>query len=73
MRKVMSEMKFNCPHYLAQRFWKHCVDNDDTPGAVLRGYMLSEVLKMDPTYEIDRRTIRASDRWSVRTASEGGL
>ena len=62
----MEEFKFNCPEYLAQRFWKHCVDERDTPGAVLRAYMVSEVKKMDPTYTVDMKAIKASDRWTVR-------
>ena len=62
----MDEYKFNCPDYLAQRFWKHCVDNKDTPGAVLRGYMLNEVLKIDPTYAVDPKVLKASGRWTIR-------
>ncbi len=68
----MEELKFNCPDYLAQRFWKHCIDNNDTPGAVLRGYMLNEVLKIDPTYAPDAAEIRASDRWTTRPAPKSG-
>ncbi len=62
----VEEYRFNCPEYLAQRFWKHCVDYKDTPGAVLRGYMLSVVRKMDPTYAVDAKLIRASDHWTIR-------
>lgn len=66
----MDELKFNCPDYLAQRFWKHCVDNKDTPGAVLRAYMVSEVKKIDPEYDVDATEIRASNRWTVRSVPD---
>lgn len=62
----MEEYKFNCPDYLAQRFWKLCVDKSDTPGAVLRAYMVREVRKFDQTYDVDLKAIRASDGWTIR-------
>ena len=64
----MEELKFNCPEYLAQRFWKHCIDEKDTPGAVLRAYMVNEVQKIDPSYQVDFAEIKASSRWVVRDA-----
>ena len=56
----MEEYKFNCPDYLAQRFWKLCVDKNDTPGAVLRAYMVREVRKFDPVYVV-AKLFRVSD------------
>ena len=66
----MEELKFNCPAYLAQRFWKHCVDRDDTPGAVLRAFMVNEIRKMDPNYQADLKALRASDRWVIREITD---
>ncbi|MEM6824658.1 MAG: hypothetical protein AAF566_06075 [Pseudomonadota bacterium] len=66
----MDDLKFNCPEYLAQRFWKHCVDQSDTPGAVLRAFMVNEVQQIDPSYEVDMTAIKASKRWVVRAVPE---
>lgn len=65
----MDEFKFNCPDYLAQRFWKLCVSRKDTPGAVLRAYMVREVRKIDPDYAVDLASVRASAGWNVRDTS----
>ena len=62
----MDEFKFNCPDYLAQRFWKLCVDNKDTPGAVLRAYMVQAVQEIDPSYSVDLSKVRASSGWTIR-------
>lgn len=68
----MEELKFNCPDYLAQRFWKLCVQNKDTPGAVLRAYMVREVQRIDPGYTVDLNEIRASSGWTIRDVEDKG-
>lgn len=72
VRDPTDEYRFNCPDYLAQRFWKHCVDQKDTPGAVLRGYMLHEVRKIDPGYSVDQTVVTISERWAARAVARRG-
>jgi hypothetical protein len=48
MRQAMKEFEFRCPPVLAQRFWLHCAEMGETPGSVLRAFMLREVAEHDP-------------------------
>lgn len=61
----MEELKFNCPAYLAQRFWLLCAERERTPGSVLREFMLSEIASADAAFDIDLRTATGQDAWSI--------
>jgi hypothetical protein len=61
----MEELKFNCPAYLAQRFWLLCAEREMTPGAVLRDFMLKEIAAADAAFDIDLRTVTGQDAWSI--------
>lgn len=62
----MEELNFNCPAYLAQRFWLHCSERRETPGAVLRDFMMTEIAKTDASFEFDLKEMTGFDAWSVR-------
>ena len=61
----MEELKFNCPSYLAQRFWLHCAERQETPGSVLRDFMLREIAAADPDFDIDLKAVTGQDAWSI--------
>lgn len=61
----MEELRFNCPAYLAQRFWLLCAERDRTPGSVLRDFMLREIAASDAAFDIDLRTVTGQDAWSI--------
>lgn len=62
----MEELHFNCPAYLAQRFWILCAERKETPGAVLRHFMLEEISKTDAAFEFDLKAVTGFDAWSIR-------
>ena len=68
----MEELHFNCPAYLAQRFWLLCAERHETPGAVLREFMLQEIAKTDAGFEFDLRSVTGFDAWSIRQGAQGG-
>jgi hypothetical protein len=61
----MDELKFRCPGYLAQRFWLLCAERNQTPGAVLRNYMVEEINKVDAGFSFDLRAATGQDVWSI--------
>ena len=61
----MEELRFNCPAYLAQRFWLLCAEREKTPGSVLRDFMLREISTADAAFDIDLRTATGQDAWSI--------
>jgi hypothetical protein len=61
----MEELKFNCPAYLAQRFWLLCAERQQTPGSVLRDFMLREISACDAAFDIDLRSVTGQDAWSI--------
>ena len=60
------ELKFKCPAFLAQRFWLLCAERDQTPGAVLREFMMDQIALADPEFEIDLKQVTGKDAWSVQ-------
>lgn len=62
----MEELHFNCPAYLAQRFWILCNEAGETPGTVLREYMLKRIADEDPSFEYSLKAETGHDAWSVR-------
>ncbi len=56
----MEELQFNCPSFLAKRFWLLCNTRNETPGEVIREFMLREILKEDPYFEQDLKDAMAS-------------
>ena len=56
----MEELVFNCPAYVAQRFWLVCAKRNETPGSALRKFMTDELVKVDAGFkeELQRRTGR---------------
>ncbi|WP_368185241.1 hypothetical protein [Aestuariibius sp. HNIBRBA575] len=61
----LKDFQFNCPDYLAQRFWLMCTENGETPGTVLREFMVREISKADPAFELDLKTETGRDAWAV--------
>jgi hypothetical protein len=61
----MEELKFNCPAYLAQRFWLLCAEREKTPGAALREFMLREIAAADAAFDIDLKAVTGQDAWSI--------
>lgn len=61
----MEELKFNCPSYLAQRFWLLCAERDVTPGSALREFMLREISAADAAFDIDLKVATGQDAWSI--------
>ena len=49
----MEDWSFNCPAYLAQRFWLHCAERNETAGTLLRRFMIAEISRGDPDFEVD--------------------
>ena len=66
----MEELHFNCPAYLAQRFWLLCAERRETPGAVLREFMLAEISKLDAGFEFDLKRYTGFDAWSIREGKQ---
>lgn len=62
----MEELQFNCPAYLAQRFWLLCAERNETPGAVLRSFMLDEIAKVDTGFAFDLKSVTGFDAWAIR-------
>jgi hypothetical protein len=67
----MEELHFNCPAYLAQRFWLLCAERRETPGAVLRDFMMSEISRTDAGFEFDLKSITGFDAWAIRQGQQG--
>ena len=61
----MEQLRFNCPAYLAQRFWLLCAERRETPGAALRDFMLQEIAAFDPDFDIDLKSVTGQDAWSI--------
>ena len=61
----MEELRFNCPSYLAQRFWLLCTEREKTPGSVLRDFMVREIAAADAAFDIDLKSVTGQDAWSV--------
>lgn len=66
----MEELHFNCPAYLAQRFWLHCAERRETPGAVLREFMLNEISKSDAAFVFDLKSVTGFDAWAIREGAQ---
>ena len=62
----MDELSFKCPAYLSQRFWLLCNERGETPGAVLREFMLNRVSEADSGFEFDLKSVTGLDPWSVK-------
>jgi hypothetical protein len=61
----MEQLRFNCPAFLAQRFWLLCAERRETPGSILRDFMLREIAASDPDFDIDLQTVTGQDAWSI--------
>jgi hypothetical protein len=67
----MDELHFKCPAFLAQRFWLLCASRNETPGAVLREFMITEISRADAGFEFDLKEETGADPWSVRQGRRG--
>ena len=61
----MEELRFNCPAYLAQRFWLLCAEREETPGSVLRDFMLREIASVDSGFDLDLKSATGQDAWEI--------
>ena len=61
----MEELRFNCPAYLAQRFWLLCAEREETPGSVLREFMVREIASIDSAFDLDLKTVTGQDGWEI--------
>lgn len=61
----MEELRFNCPAFLAQRFWLLCAERQQTPGAALREFMLREISAADAAFDVDLKAVTGQDAWSI--------
>ncbi|MEM6824661.1 MAG: hypothetical protein AAF566_06090 [Pseudomonadota bacterium] len=61
----MEELSFNCPAYLAQKFWVMCVERGETPGSVLRDFMVREISSVDSGFDVELQTVMGQDVWSI--------
>lgn len=68
----MEELSFNCPAYLAQKFWVMCVERGETPGSVLRDFMLRELRSVDEGFEAELQTVTGQDVWSIARGERAG-
>ena len=62
----MEELSFNCPAYLAQKFWVMCVERGETPGSVLRDFMIREISSVESDFDNELEHVTGQDVWSVR-------
>ena len=46
----MDEINFRCPDVVAQRFWLLCAELGETPGSLLRSFIVDEVKAVDPAF-----------------------
>ena len=67
----MEELHFNCPAYLAQRFWLHCSEQKETPGSVLRQFMIEQIVAQDASFLYDLKEYGGFDGWSIREGKLG--
>ncbi len=65
----MDEISFRCPPYLAQRFWLLCNELGETPGALLRAFMIDEIKSVDGTFSMDMKDVTGLEEDEVRTGS----
>lgn len=61
----MEELSFNCPAYLAQKFWVMCVERGETPGSVLRDFMVREISAVEAGFDIELKTATGQDVWAI--------
>ena len=66
----MEELHFNCPAYLSQRFWLLCTERKETPGAVIREFMLNEISQSDASFEFDLKSVTGYDAWAIREGAQ---
>ena len=62
----MEELNFNCPAYLAQKFWVLCVERGETPGSVLRDFMVREISAVDSGFDLELESVTGQDAWAIR-------
>lgn len=65
----MEEISFRCPPYLAQRFWLLCNELGETPGTLLRSFMIDEVKRSDAAFVFDLKGETGLDEASIRDGS----
>lgn len=61
----MDELSFRCPAYLAQRFWLYAQQQGETPGTLLRQFMMEQINSVDAAFVFDQKSITGLDQWSV--------
>ena len=61
----MEELSFNCPAYLAQKFWVLCVELGETPGSVLRDFMVREISSVESGFDVELKHVTGQDVWAV--------
>jgi hypothetical protein len=61
----MEELSFNCPAYLAQKFWVLCVERGETPGSVLRDFMVREISSVESGFDVELKNVTGQDVWAV--------
>jgi hypothetical protein len=66
----MEELHFNCPAYLAQRFWLLCAERKETPGQILREFMMQEIQKTDSNFEFKLKSSTGFDAWAIREGQQ---
>lgn len=61
----MEQLSFNCPAYLAQKFWVLCVERGETPGSVLRDFMVREISSVESGFDMELESVVGQDAWSI--------
>lgn len=61
----MEELSFNCPAYLAQKFWVLCAERGETPGSVLRDFMVREISAVDAGFDVELKSVTGQDVWAI--------
>ncbi len=65
MSQQMEELRFRCPAYVAQKFWLLCKERNETPGGVLREFMLNEIASADAAFSLELKSITGKEVWEV--------
>ena len=63
----MQEIGFDCPDDLRKKFWIACRLNKQTPGAVLRTFMVEQIAAADPGFAFDLRAATGKEVPDVET------
>ena len=65
MARESEELRIRCPSFVAQKFWLLCQKRNETPGGILREFILNEIVKDDAAFSLELKSITGREVWEV--------